>query len=154
MIQASDVVIGKGKVGERVVVLGGRLVAMEVAIFLAKQGKRVSLVTLHRLDENGRQIDVNIYRTLIRRLIDNGVYLCPDSHAIEIRDNGVHVNYNHQLVFLKAYTVVMAAGAKSENRLVGELKETVPAIYAVGDCVEPRDAMEAIRERSELGRQI
>ena len=95
MIQASDVVIGKGKVGERVVVLGGRLVAMEVAIFLAKQGKKVSLVTLHRLGENGRQIDVNIYRTLIRRLIDNGVYLYPDSPAIEIRDNGVHVGYNH-----------------------------------------------------------
>lgn len=48
----------------------------------------------------------------------------------------------------------MAAGAKSENRLVEGLKKTVPAIYAVGDCVEPRDAMEAIREKAELGRQI
>ena len=57
-------------------------------------------------------------------------------------------------MFLKADTVVMAAGARSENRLVEELKETVPAIYAVGDCVEPRDAMEAIRERVELGWQI
>lgn len=44
-----------------------------------------------KVGENGRQIDVNIYRTLIRRLIDNGVYLYPDSPTIEIRDNGVHV---------------------------------------------------------------
>lgn len=91
VVQANDVAIGKAKVGERVVVLGGRLVGMEVAIFLTKQSKKVSLVTLHRLGENGRQINVNIYRTLIRRLIDNEVYLYPDSPAIEIRDNGVHV---------------------------------------------------------------
>ena len=58
------------------------------------------------------------------------------------------------LVFLQADTVVMAVGAKSENQLAEELKGTVAEFHAIGDCVEPRDAMEAIREAAEVGRQI
>ncbi len=57
-------------------------------------------------------------------------------------------------MFLRADNVVLAVGARSENRLVAELKGIVPEIYAVGDCVEPRDAMEAVREAAEVGRQI
>ena len=154
VVQANNVITGKAKVGERVIVLGGRLIGMEVALLLAKGAKKVSLVTLHRLGENGRKIDVNIHRTLIRRLVDSGVYIYPNSPAIEIRDDGVQIDYDHNLVFLKADTIVMAVGAEPEKRLIGELKEVVSEVYSIGDCVEPRDAMEAIREGAELGRRI
>jgi hypothetical protein len=72
----------------------------------------------------------------------------------EIRENGVHIEYNRELVFLKADTVVLAVGAKSENKLAEELKSTDFKIYMVGDCIAPRDAREAIREGAEIGREI
>jgi NADPH-dependent 2,4-dienoyl-CoA reductase/sulfur reductase-like enzyme len=153
VVQANDVVIGKAKVGEEVVVIGGRILGMEVAHSLARRGKKVSLVTRHRVGGE-RKKDFNIYRTLIHRLIDNGVFLYPDSPVVEIRENGVFINYNQQLVFLKADVVVMAVGARPENELAAELERSVREFYMIGDCVEPRNAMDAIREGAELGRKI
>ena len=154
VVQAVDVFMGKAEVGQKVVVVGGRLVGMEVADFLAQQGKKVSLVTLHKLGENGRPLDIEIYRTLRDRMIDHGVFVYPDSPLLEIRDNGAYVVNNRDLLFLEADTVVLAMGMRSENKLAEELKGIVPEIYTIGDCVEPRDAMYAIREGAEVARQI
>ena len=154
VVQANDVITGKTKVGDSVIVVGGRVVGMEVADFLAEQGKEVSVVTLHRLGENGRPPVVTIYRTLRDRMINHGVRIYPDSPVVEIRDNGVYVVDSQHLVFLKADTVVLAVGAKPDNRLVEELKGVVPEMYAIGDCVEPRDALDATHEGAEIGRKI
>ncbi len=154
VVQANDVITGKPKVGKSVVVIGGRLVGMEVADLLGEQGKTVSLVTLHHLGENGRPLQKDIYRTMRDRMIDHGVRIYPDSPALEIRDNGVYVANNRELLFLKADTVVLAVGAKPENKLAEEIRGVVPEVYAIGDCVEPRDALWAIREGAEIGRQI
>ncbi|MFH1486978.1 MAG: FAD-dependent oxidoreductase, partial [Chloroflexota bacterium] len=91
VVQAVDVLIGKAKVGQRVVVVGGRAVGMETALSLAKKGKMVSLVTMHRLGENGKEMERNIFRTLRDGLIEHGVYLYPDSTVREIREDGVYV---------------------------------------------------------------
>ena len=109
--------MGKAEVGHRVGVVGGRLVGMEVADLLAEQGSMVSIVTLHELGENGRNIDRNLYRTLRNRLIDNGVFMYPNSSVLEIRENGVNVANNQELLFLKADTVVLAVGARPEYEL-------------------------------------
>lgn len=154
VVQANDVILGNVPVGEGVVVIGGRLVGMEVADFLAERGKKVYLVTKNKLGEDGIPLERNIYRALRDRLIEHGVHLFPDSPVHEIRENGVHIEYNRELVFLKADTVVLAVGAKSENKLAEELKSTDFKIYMIGDCVAPRDAREAIREGAEIGREI
>ena len=43
-VEAVDVLRGKAKVGDRVVVVGGGLVGCELALWLAKQGKQVTIV--------------------------------------------------------------------------------------------------------------
>ena len=82
------------------------------------------------------------------------MFIYPDSPLLEIRDNGAYVANNRDLLFLEADTVVLAMGMRSENKLAEELKGIVPEIYTIGDCVEPRDAMYAIREGAEVARQI
>ncbi len=154
VVQAVDVISGKARVGGEVVVIGGRLLGMEVADLLAEKGKKVSIVTLHKLGEDGRPVEAATYRALRDRLVARGVFIYPDSPAWEIRDNGVYVNHNRELLFLKADTVVIAIGARPENRLSQELEGIVPRVYSIGDCVEARDAMEAIREGAEVGRLI
>jgi hypothetical protein len=64
------------------------------------------------------------------------------------------VVFDNELLFLPADTVVMAVGAKPENNLLAELQEIVPEVYAIGDCVQARNAREAISEGAEVGRQI
>ncbi|MDI7258828.1 MAG: FAD-dependent oxidoreductase [Thermodesulfobacteriota bacterium] len=154
VVQAVDVIAGNAKVGKKVVVVGGRLVGMEVADSLAKQGKTVALITMYKLGEDGRPLNIDIYRTLRGRMIEHGVFIHPDSPLFEITDKGVYAVNDRELFFLEADTVVLAVGMKSESKLVEELKGILPEVYTIGDCVEPRDAMFAIREGAEIARQI
>ena len=153
VVQATDVVAGKAKVGGTVVVVGGRYLGMETAILLARQGKKVSLVTERELGRNGRWTERNIKMTLKERLIEHGVYIYPFSPVREIRENGVIVAQARELTFLKADTVVLAVGATPQNKLIEELKD-IAEVHAIGDCIEPRDAMEAIGEAYEIALQV
>ncbi|MFC1964702.1 FAD-dependent oxidoreductase [Chloroflexota bacterium] len=154
VVQAIDVFDQKVPVGQKVVVVGGRLRGLEVADLLAGQGKKVSVVTLKGMGENGDPVEQHIFRFLRRRLIDQGVAMFPYSPLFEVREDGIIVDNSHHLLFLEADTVVLAMGARPENRLVEELKGVVPEVYTVGDCVKPRNAMYAIREGAEIGHKI
>ena len=154
VVQAVDVIQGKAKVGNEVVVVGGRFVGMETALHLAKQGKKVSLVTERELGQNDRFMERNIKLMLRDLLIEHGVYIYTHSPVQYITERGVVIATSRELTLLKADTVVLAVGAKSESKLVEEIKGVVPEVYAIGDCVEPRDAMEAIGEGAEIGRRI
>lgn len=66
----------------------------------------------------------------------------------------LRISQANRALFLKADTVVIAAGAKPDNRLSQELEGVVPQVYSIGDCVEARDALVAIREGAEVGRLI
>jgi 2,4-dienoyl-CoA reductase-like NADH-dependent reductase (Old Yellow Enzyme family) len=154
VVQAVDVADGRAKVGQTAVVIGGHYLGMEIALSLATQDKTVSLVTRGRLGGTGKRLEVNIFRTLLRELIKNRVQLFPHCPVVEICSNGVHINFDHQLVFLTADTVVLAVGMEPQNKLVSELKGVVAELFVIGDCVEPRDALRAMREGAELGRKI
>jgi 2-enoate reductase len=154
VVQAVDVITGKANVGDRVVVIGGRMVGMEVADFLAKRGKTVSLVTKNRLGENGEPLERNIYVTLRDRLIDGGVVIYAHTPVVEILDNGVYVADGREMMFLRADTIILAVGAKSDNKLVKELRGAVHELYAIGDCVKSRDARDAVSAAALVARQI
>ncbi len=154
VVQANDVIMGRAEVGDRVVVSGGRLIGMEVALQLAGQGKRVALSTLHLLGENGLPLEKNLYRELRDRLFDRGVQVFEHAPVVEIREEGVFIDFHKDLVFIRADTVVLAVGAAPDDRLSAPLKRAGYLVYTIGDCVEARDAMQAIREGAELGREI
>jgi NADPH-dependent 2,4-dienoyl-CoA reductase/sulfur reductase-like enzyme len=151
VVQATDVICGKVNVGDRVVVVGGRYVGIEIAISLAQQNKKVSLVTRRRL---GRDIGRANMAALRDLLIEHGVHVYPDSEVVEISGNGVlSVNFG-SLFFLKADTVVLAVGFTPEKELMDKLGSLVPEIHTVGDCVEPKDALAATSQGAEVGYKI
>ncbi len=154
VVQAVDVFLGKAKVGENIVVVGGRMVGMEVACYLHEKGKKVSLITLRRLGENGRQLEENIYRTLRDKMVKYGIQIFPHTPALEIRPDGVFANDGGNIIWLSADTVVLAVGYQPENGLVKEMKGVVPEIYTAGDCNAARDGLEATREGMEVGSAV
>jgi 2,4-dienoyl-CoA reductase-like NADH-dependent reductase (Old Yellow Enzyme family)/thioredoxin reductase len=151
VVQAVDIITGDVSVGERVIVVGGRYVGMELAISLDRQGKQVSLVTRRRL---GRDVERNVFLTLRQALVDSGVHIYTDSEVYEITEHGVYINQYQELYFLKADTVVLAVGSKAETRLAEELQQANYTVYKIGDCVEPRDAREAIHEGHRISSMI
>ncbi|MDY6844981.1 MAG: FAD-dependent oxidoreductase, partial [Thermodesulfobacteriota bacterium] len=151
VVQANDVILGTVSVGKRVIVIGGRYLGMEIADQLASEGKKVTLVTRRAL---GRDVERNIYLTLRNRLLEKGVYLFPHTPVVEIREHGIYVVFENDLVFMGADTIILAVGVKPEDGLVKMLKGIEADVYSIGDCVKPRDLLTAMREGAEIGRQI
>ena len=154
VVQAVDVFLGKAEVGEKVVIIGGRMIGMEVAIYLAEKGRKVSLITLRRLGENGKKLEENIYRTLRDKMIKQGIQIFSHTPALEIRPDGVFADDEGNILWLPADTIVLAVGHKSEKELIEGLRKIVPEVYAAGDCNSPRDGLEATREGMEVGQRV
>jgi 2,4-dienoyl-CoA reductase (NADPH2) len=149
--QANDVILGNAKTGKRVIVVGGRYLGMEVADQLADEGKKVHLVSRRTI---GRGVERNIYLALRDRLVGKGVNLYPYCPIVEILPHGAYIVFDNDLMFLEAETIVLAVGFQSENTLYKELEDSVAELHQIGDCVEPRTVMCAIREGAEIGRLV
>ncbi len=55
---------------------------------------------------------------------------------------------------MPADSVVIAAGSRSENGLIGQIQGMGSEIYTVGDAREPRNVLEAIREGFMVGLRL
>ena len=106
------------------------------------------------MGEDGAPLEINLYRELRNRLFNSGVQIFENSPVVEIRQDGAYIFFHREMVFLRADTVVLAVGAEPNNKLAGELKKVGHRVYAIGDCVEAGDALQATREGAELGREI
>jgi len=153
VVTAVDVMLGKREVGERVVVIGGGVVGCEAALYLAQQGKSLTVVEI--LDS----IACDMYSAnrlhLLELMKSAGVEILTETEVMEIDDGGVKVSDKQGKVStLEADTVVLAAGLKSSRELLETLEDDVPEVYAVGDCVEPRKVINAIWEGFRTARLI
>jgi 2,4-dienoyl-CoA reductase-like NADH-dependent reductase (Old Yellow Enzyme family)/thioredoxin reductase len=159
VVQATDVLMGKVDVGQEVVVIGGRLVGLTVALFLAERGKNVSIVTRSKI---ARGLSHNTKLVLLENLVKYRVRLYPDSIPDSITEKGVNIWWDsgeppakdQVFFFLKVDTVVLAVGAKNESQLGDELSGLMSEVYKIGDCAGRRSVFAAIRDGSEVGRKI
>ena len=162
VVQAVDVLACKVHVGQEVVIIGGHLVGLDAALFLAEQGKKVSVVEKLKIAWG---VNTTLKLALMENLIKYGVYMYPDSTLERVTENGVYVVWDsgdaaakggdrYETLFLKADTVVLAVGSKSESKLGEQLRGFMSEIYTIGDCVDPRDVLAAIHEGSALGDKI
>lgn len=153
VVQAIDIIKGETEAKGKIVVIGGRFMGMEVAVWLAERGKEVSLVTRTRL--GGRvAVERFTYRALTRRLIELRVPLYLHTSVLEITENGVVIALQGDVFFLPADTVILAVGSEPDNKLAQELQETVPELHTIGDCNEARDAAAATFEAAKIAFSI
>jgi 2,4-dienoyl-CoA reductase-like NADH-dependent reductase (Old Yellow Enzyme family)/thioredoxin reductase len=174
---ARDVLTGKARVGERVVVIGGGGIGSEVATYLAEKGKKVTILTRSSVAELEKDIGrgrptrlqkelmpevwgfarelPRRYRMLVlKRLGDDGVKAIVGVEYKKITDKGITVTREGKEELIEADTIVISAGEKPNNGLYGKLYGKVPEIYLVGDCLEPRRLMDAIEDGAFAGLQI
>lgn len=150
VVSAEEVLAGR-PVGDRVVIVGGQSTGCETAEFLAGQGKTVTVV--RRGERLATDLQASVRALLMRRLRAAGVAMRTGVRAYEeITEKGlVLLDGEGQRQELPADTIVLAAGVRQNDSLRLELEGKVPALYAVGDCVEPRDIMAAVREGAIAG---
>jgi 2-enoate reductase len=150
-----DVLLGKKKTGKSVVVVGGGLVGCETALWLAQQGKQVTVVEmLPELMLGGITVPRMNRFMLIDLLAFNKVKVLTNSCVNEITESRVGITGKGANKMLKADTIVLAVGLQSDNALAKELQGKYVHLYVIGDCREPRNVMGAIWDGCEVGRTV
>ena len=154
VIQGHDFIAGKAEAKGRIVVVGGRFIGMEVAIWLKEQGKDVSIVTRAGLGEDGIKLEEFTFKTLADRIVDLGIPMFLNSTVLEITDSAVVIPMKNRFFRIPADTVILSVGMRSENRLAEELEGSGIEVHLVGDCVRPRDAADVSYQAARLAASI
>ncbi len=145
VVNDADVLINRAKVEGTVVIIGGGVVGLETAEFLADQGKKVTVVEM--LDDLATGMERWHKQYLLDRLNLLGVTILTKTKAEAVQEEGLLVGTeagSKQL--LTADTIVLSTGAIGNQELYRELSGKVAELYLIGDCVEPRRILEATAE--------
>lgn len=143
VVQARDILESEVEVGNNVVVIGGELVGCETAEFLAEKGKKVTVT--RRGPEMASKMAPAVRTFLLDRLSASGVTLLTRVRYNKVTPQGLVLTTDDgETKTIKADSIVLAAGAIPNRKLLEELKGEVPEIHLVGDCVEPRTIRDAI----------
>lgn len=150
---AEEVLAGRVAVGDSVVIIGAELVACETALYLAEQGKRVTICRRGKLILE--KIEPRQRRNMQEKLVARGVVILAGVKYERITEKGLDiVDREGNKCTLEADAIVVAAGAKPRDELASELEGKVAVLYSVGDCLEPRMIREAIGEGARAGLEV
>lgn len=161
VVTAIDVLENRAKTGGRVVVAGAGSVGCETAVVLVQAGKEVAIVEMRETDfsdRGGLALDMN---PLLRRWLlfelwpDLPIEVIGKSTFREVTRDGLVVeNREGKTRLVPADTIVLAAGMKPENGLKAKLSGKVPELFEAGDCIAPRNIIDAISEAARIAHAL
>ena len=130
-------------VGRKVIVIGSGLHGMELAEFLIKRGREVTIVDTAEVPGEGM---LDFRMGLIMDWFDGkGVTLINGVKDIEITGKGLNfITKNGEQMALAADTIIPARPLAADTTLLDELQGKVPELYAIGDCIDPKMIVNAI----------
>ncbi|KPK30401.1 MAG: hypothetical protein AMK69_03335 [Nitrospira bacterium SG8_3] len=143
VVTAIDILLGRKKAGERVVVIGGGLIGCEVAVYLARQGKKVAIVEI--LDKVARNMWRGNRLHILELLKKHNVRILTSARVQEIKEGSIVVNNEKdQTEELEADTVTIATGLLPNNELHDVLAGAASEVYPIGDCDRAGKMLNAI----------
>lgn len=152
VVYATDVLSGHPPVGKRVAIVGAGLVGLETGDFLLEKGKEV--IILEMLDTMAADTG-NANRIYFEdKFKERGVEIHLGAKVTAIDREGVtYIQKGWRKRILNVHTVVLATGATPNDSLRKATRRR-KGVSSVGDCVRPRNAMEAIYEASKIAREL
>jgi 2-enoate reductase len=153
---AIDLLRGKKKAGEKVLVLGGGLIGCETALWLARQGKKVTIVELlHDLLTAGIPVQHMNRLMLLDMLKFCKVNVFTNTSLSEVTQEGAIVmDRDFGRRNLPADTIVIAAGLKPEQELYRALQGQTPNLFLIGDSRKAQNIMNSVWDAYEVARMI
>ncbi len=152
VVVAADVLLGKKEVGEPMIIIGAGSVGCETALYLAQQGKKVTVVEC--FDAMRDTLEVNAL-DLKERLDNAKVEIMTYTNVLEITDEGVVIaDQEGKVSTLEAATIILAVGLKPNKELAEALHDKLPEVYAIGDCIDSRLVLNAIWEGFRTARLV
>jgi 2-enoate reductase len=153
---ATDVLLSKTRVEEPIVVIGGGLTGCETALWLAQQGKKVTIVEmLGELMSLGMPVHHAKRIMLLDLLKFHKVSILKNTSLSGVTRDGVElINDCFCKSTLQASTVVITVGLESDQKLFRSLVDKIPHAYLIGDAKQPRNIMCAIWDAYEVAKNI
>jgi NAD(H)-dependent 7beta-hydroxy-3-oxo-delta4-cholenoic acid oxidoreductase len=144
----------------KVLVVGGGMVGCEVADMLADRGDEqsgagVEVTIVDALDDIALDVPAQSRTLLMPSLREKGVRSLTSATVKEITEEGVVIERDGREETLAGMDlIVVACGTRSTQDLGEKIEGKVSELYVIGDAKQPRDALEAIAEGSEVARSI
>ena len=139
VVSAGDVNMDKAKVSGRVVVVGAGLTGSETALYLAQQGKKVTLIdmlSLEQIDANAPFADSRTLRSMLQEL---KVDIITEVKLEAVTDAGAVVtDKNGKKTEIPCDNVVLALGVQPHEEVISMLADIAPDVKVIGDCHNQR----------------
>lgn len=152
---AAQVLLNEKTCGDRVAVIGAGLVGCETALWLAQNGKKVTLV--EAMDQimavNGPLCHAN--KDMLEALLPfNDVDIITGARVTGFADKKLSMECQGISRSIDVDNVILSVGYKEENTLYYEVEFDIPEIYLLGDAKQVANIMYAIWDAFEVANHI
>jgi NADPH-dependent 2,4-dienoyl-CoA reductase/sulfur reductase-like enzyme len=140
--------------GKRVVIMGGGVQGCQVAEFLIKRGRKVTIIDTAKEIGNGL-LETLVKPHLLMWLAEKGVTMVTEVKYEEITSKGLTITTKEgKRQTIEADTIVTAMPMRANTDLFKSLEGSAPEVYTIGDCREPNMIIDAIADGSRIARAI
>ena len=142
---AQDALLCPERVKENVVVIGGGEEGLETAMYLCRNGRRVTILEMK--DELVEDAPPQHYRNYVLKVAEETVGLnwILNAAVSAITDDCVVYIKDGAEKEVKADTVVMAAGTKARSKEAFAFSGSAPEYAIIGDCYETGNILTTVR---------
>ena len=152
---ATDALLGKTPIGERVTVVGGGLVGCETALWLAQEGKCVTIVeALDRLMAVNKPLCHANSEMLERLLPFHGVETLVSSSVQKYEGGKIFVKTPQGEQQLDCDTVILSVGFREDRGVFDAWENSAREIYLLGDAKKVANIMYAVWDAFEVANHI
>jgi 2,4-dienoyl-CoA reductase-like NADH-dependent reductase (Old Yellow Enzyme family)/thioredoxin reductase len=140
-----DVLTRSREIGKRVLIIGGGMVGLESAEFLAKRDHKITVVEL--LDDVGRDMVPIAKKLTMMSLAGSGVEILTETEVTRFEDGLAYVKSDGTERSLGEFdSVVVAIGMRSVSDLESSIREEGIEVVVIGDAKAPRKIFDAVKE--------
>ena len=152
--------------------MGGGLVGLELGVYLAENGRDVTVVEMMpgtlvtppeggTSDRMGGVMDMPAGYPLVQGvalMVKMGelpnIQVKPSTKALEINAEGLVVETKGEQYLIPADTVIYAVGQRPETEAAEAIAKVSPEFYQIGDCVLPANVYEATSQAWQIAVDI
>ena len=139
-------------IGKRVAVIGGTIHGCELAEFLIKRGRKVTII--HSGTEIGEGMTGDDQFQFMRWIAGKDAPIITGATIDKITDTGLVITTAEKEQTITVDTVAFALPLQPNTKLQKELEGKLTEIYAIGDCNEPHLIADAIAGGSRIAHSI
>lgn len=152
---ADEVLKNQVSLGQQCTIIGGGLVGCELALHLALQGKKISIVeALPDILKSGSPLPPMNEWMLRDLLAFHNVEILTNTQAKEITSDGLKITVGENEQTIAVDNIIIAVGYRAKGTLFEELRYESPYVYRLGDSAKVRNIRAAIWDGFEVARTI